>query len=131
LNLLGIAAGVVLAGWVTLPGLWTAPDLDQPLCWAFYLCVAVCTPFLFAATRASTLDNFIGQLSYPLYLCHALVIYAVIAMGPANADKGLVAAMATIVVSAVLYLAIDRPIERLRRRISSRPLIAAPRNALA
>lgn len=116
----GAAAATVLAICVVVPPLWTAPDLDQPVAWLFYVLVAVCTPALFALTRRWRFDNVLGQLSYPVYLSHILVIDTVARLPlPRALDRGLVATIATLALSALLYVAIDRPIERLRTGVGA------------
>lgn len=104
---------------MTWPPLWTAPDLDQPLSWVFYVCVWISTPFLFNLTRRSRLDNMLGQLSYPVYLSHILVLEILTRTGVGRLDKGLVAAVLTLALSVALYLFVDRPIERIRTRIAA------------
>ena len=116
---LGAGAAALLVLCVVSPPLWTAPDLDQPLAWLFYLCVWIGTPLLFNLTRASRFDNFIGQLSYPVYLSHVLVIGVVKRLDLGHVDKGLVAAAATIALAVGLYAFVDRPIERIRRRLGA------------
>jgi len=117
---LGIGAALAIAASVVAPPMWTAPDLDQPVAWAFYALVALGTPALFALTRRSRIDNYLGQLSYPVYLAHILVIDWVAGIGlPRWLDKGLAALVLTLALSAVLYAVVDRPVERLRRRIGA------------
>ncbi|MFA7301104.1 MAG: acyltransferase [Candidatus Shapirobacteria bacterium] len=41
---------------------------------AYYFVVFVSIPFLFKYTKDNKIDRFLGELSYPLYLCHFLVI---------------------------------------------------------
>lgn len=116
----GAAAATALAICVVAPPLWTAPDLDQPVAWLFYVLVAVCTPALFALTRRWRFDNVLGQLSYPVYLSHILVIDVVARLPLSRAlDRGLVAMIGTLALSVVLYVAIDRPVEHLRRRVGA------------
>jgi peptidoglycan/LPS O-acetylase OafA/YrhL len=114
---LGWGAGIVILVWTISPRLWTAPDQDQLLPWSFYVCVAVCTPFLFALTSDWKVDNLLGQLSYPIYLSHVPVIYWVNFVSEGALDKGLVATVFTLALSAALYAIVDRPIERIRKRI--------------
>lgn len=40
----------------------------------YYLFVFISIPFLFNYTKYNKFDRFLGELSYPLYLCHFLVI---------------------------------------------------------
>lgn len=90
------------------------------MAWLFYVLVAVCTPALFALTRRWRFDNILGQLSYPVYLSHILVIDTVARLPlPPALDRGLVAAIGTLALSVVLFVAIDRPVEQLRRRVGT------------
>ena len=98
--------------------MWTG-SLDAPVSWLFYVCVWVATPFLFNLARNSRVDNTIGQLSYPIYLSHVLVINGVKRIDTFGIDKGLVATVLTLALSACLYVFIDRPIEPFRRRIGA------------
>lgn len=120
----GGGAAILLFGSIMFPPLWTAPDLDQPLSWAFYLIVMISTPFLFSLTANSRIDNFVGQLSYPIYLSHMLVISAVLHIYTFQLDKGLVATVLTLAFSTMLYLFLDRPIEIIRSRIGSNKHLA-------
>ena len=47
---------------------------DDYHCTLFYLGLALAIPFIFSLSRKSRLDNFLGNLSYPVYLCHGLVV---------------------------------------------------------
>lgn len=116
---LGWGAAIAILVWMITPPLWTAPELDQLLPWAFYVCVAVCTPFLFALTSDWKIDNLLGQLSYPIYLSHIPVIYFVNWVNVGGIDKGLVATAVTLALSVALYTFVDRPVERIRERIKA------------
>ena len=101
------------------PVRWTASDLDQPVAWLFYVGVWIATPLLFDLSKNSRLDHLLGQLSYPIYLSHVLVIVGVRRIDAFGIDKGLVATAGTLALSTCLYLLIDRPIEPFRRRIGA------------
>jgi peptidoglycan/LPS O-acetylase OafA/YrhL len=116
---LGIAAALLLAVCTVTPALWTAPDPDQPIAWLFYVCVWIATPLLFNLSKRSRLDNLLGQLSYPIYLAHVLVIVGVRRIDTFGIDKGLVAMLGTLALATCLYVFIDRPIEPFRRRIGA------------
>lgn len=49
-------------------------SIDQSKFWVLYVAFAVSIPFIFEATKHSRLDREIGELSYPLYLVHGLVV---------------------------------------------------------
>jgi peptidoglycan/LPS O-acetylase OafA/YrhL len=42
--------------------------------WYFYILFALCLPFIFQITRNSRADRFIGELSFPIYLIHHLIM---------------------------------------------------------
>lgn len=50
------------------------PIPDIPKQWLFYLCLILCLPLVFAVSKHSPLDRLIGEISYPMYLNHRLVI---------------------------------------------------------
>ena len=71
-------------------------------------------PFVFVAFRTSPVDKAIGDLSYPLYICHVLVISVVTRLASPQA-VWLMAASA-LAVSIALLLAIERPLDAWRQR---------------
>ncbi|MFO1540450.1 MAG: acyltransferase family protein [Chloroflexota bacterium] len=85
------------------------------------LAITVAIPALAARTRASAVDRFAGALSYPVYLVHFPVMYA---LGPWSEERtgisGVLPAPAWIVLgtlaaSVVLHLVLEVPVERFRR----------------
>jgi peptidoglycan/LPS O-acetylase OafA/YrhL len=84
----------------------------------FLLVVAVAVPFLAALSRSFKLDAWLGELSYPAYLCHFFVMFMIPRYWPGSwpADNTLYVFF-IIMLSIVLYLAIDRPIAAIRRQI--------------
>lgn len=113
-----LAAGAVATGgalvWHRLSGLHSQADL----LWLYVLLAAAC-PFIFALTRHSSLDRMLGDLSYPLYLVHHPIILAAIASGLLGASLVATSAIASVAAAVVIVLAIERPVERLRRLIRS------------
>ncbi len=99
-------------------------DLDHWHYWIVYLSVACAAPFLFAYTRHSALDNYIGQITYPVYICHnfvtALVVFGFGLQGYSVLIVGL-----SLLVGVALNLLIERPINRIRndewKRASAAP----------
>lgn len=67
------------------------------------------------AVRAGPLDRALGELSFPLYLVHPMVIFA--AAGSLSDAKPLLVS-ASLVVAAAVYYALDRPIDRWRRKVT-------------
>lgn len=108
------------------PGKLPVDDTDLLMRWdgvAFLLAIPV-IPYLIASLRrrSGKLDRHLGDFSYPLYLVHApaLVFLLVAGWWKPMALLGAVAA------SALVYLVIDRPIERWRRAFLSRRSPTAP-----
>ena len=81
-------------------------------------------PYLFHMTRNITLDRSLGELSYPVYLCHELVI-SLVALTPHLSGNGsaLVALALSIAVASATVTFIEAPVDRLRQ---SRWLSRAP-----
>jgi peptidoglycan/LPS O-acetylase OafA/YrhL len=84
-----------------------------------YAAVVVCMPFCFLRFKSSKVDTWIGELSYPIYICHALVIEMA---GEQMAKNGIQLALGTIVASIALNVVIAKPIDRWREsRIKAVP----------
>jgi peptidoglycan/LPS O-acetylase OafA/YrhL len=117
----GIFAAAVIFGLIAFPPFWKyASNLDCWQSWAFYLTVAAGTPFLFSLTKNSAIDNFIGQLSYPVYLGHILVFSAMLCFYNGPMDKGLLSLILTFIMAVGIYLAVDKPIDSIRHNIARR-----------
>ncbi|OOQ59463.1 acyltransferase family protein [Mucilaginibacter pedocola] len=78
--------------------------------------VTLAVPFLFIYFKSSKLDNTIGELSYPIYICHKLVFYILKSVhflaGPLF---GLYVVICTIVFAILLTRLVAVPIERYRQ----------------
>ncbi|MES2919236.1 MAG: acyltransferase [Pseudomonadota bacterium] len=48
---------------------------QQIVNWVFYFWLLLALPFIFHVTRQNAIDARLGELSYPLYVVHVLVIY--------------------------------------------------------
>ena len=82
----------------------------------FLLAVAIFVGPIFALTRSSKLDRWLGDMSYPIYLSHVPVFAAMTAFGLlASPTSYNVALFATVVVSAALLWVIDAPVSRFRK----------------
>jgi peptidoglycan/LPS O-acetylase OafA/YrhL len=96
---------------------------------AFFVLAVLAIPLLFRATGKWELDRLLGELSYPIYICHVLVIWwldRVLAPG-AGVLRGFTILAITVALSWMLYRLVDRPIDawRQRRFARERALVSA------
>lgn len=91
----------------------------------YYVCFAVALPFIFIYTRqltgrARTWDNKIGELSYPVYISHILVLsMCTFLLRTLHLDSSYLPAFAvilTILFSLLLVRFVVEPVERVRQR---------------
>jgi peptidoglycan/LPS O-acetylase OafA/YrhL len=84
----------------------------------FYALLLASLPFIFHASRASAIDQWIGELSYPVYLVHLLVIGAVLRFLPEASAAAMYWILAlTLLAAALLNIAVQLPIERRFKRL--------------
>jgi peptidoglycan/LPS O-acetylase OafA/YrhL len=120
----GIFAAIVLPALVGACNLVSVRDLDLSTLWVFYIAFAAALPFLFALSKDSSIDRIVGELSYPLYVCHWTVIAATpyFLRGVIPGYYTSAAAFALVLIAAVtLTVLIEAPAERLRQRFSRQP----------
>lgn len=96
--------------------------------WIVFVGIAVAAPFLFHAFKDNALDRWIGDLSYPLYLCHLVVIGLVLTYEPHFAMW--VAIAGALALSITLLHVVEHPVDRWRQRraqgAGSAPTLGAP-----
>lgn len=88
-----------------------------------YLSFLILTPFLFLATRSSAVDRALGDLSFPVYVNHVLVIAVLFPRMPPEWNgltKSLCALGASLLAAAVMRIIIELPIEQVRRKLAGR-----------
>lgn len=74
-------------------------------------------PYIFILTKSSKFDRFLGNLSFPIYICQSLVLKITIAKAfPKFISYGVTSLILTILLSILLDRFIARPIERYRQR---------------
>lgn len=92
--------------------------------WVLFVVFVVALPLVFRLTRTWRLDAAIGELSYPVYLTHVIVIGAVRRFTPAP-WLGDVTAVGSIALSIALIKLVADPVEAYRaRRIAAAPAVA-------
>jgi peptidoglycan/LPS O-acetylase OafA/YrhL len=84
------------------------------------LFVATCLPFVFIATKFSSIDRWLGSLSYPIYLLHFLVIWGILPFFISQdfPNKSTIGLLVTIGFSIVLVWCVERPVDKWRKRFS-------------
>jgi len=82
-----------------------------------YFAFPLAMPWIFALTRNVKFDRMIGDLSYPVYLCHIIVVSVLVELKSDWVTKhlGLVACIASLMVAAALWRLVDHPMERWRQ----------------
>lgn len=104
---------------LTLPFNFT---FDTTLNFLHYIIFTAVLPFIFLYSQKNKLDQILGELSYPIYISHILIIKIV--SNSFLAEKpfaGLIAIALTLIVSIGLIRFIEMPIEVYRqRRLSSK-----------
>ncbi|PZO41459.1 MAG: hypothetical protein DCF19_09655 [Pseudanabaena frigida] len=86
--------------------------------WLFYILITVTIPFLFNLTKGSKIDNLIGQLSYPMYVIHGLIIGIVInSTGYKTSTQSILIIFWTILFSLALVYCIEKPIDKKFRKM--------------
>ncbi len=114
-----VGAALVMA---VVPALQTFLLKTESQWWRDMVHLAWClllTPFVAWNVHqpSGALDRHLGNLSFPVYLLHPQIIaLTIIAVGGATMVAKLVALGVTVVASILLYVAVDRPIDRWRKR---------------
>ncbi len=86
--------------------------------WLFYGFFCLSIPFVFNFSKSSIIDSRIGELSYPVYISHILVIASIspfLSFIGLTEYRGELAVIFTILISYILVLLISDPIEKIRQ----------------
>lgn len=83
-----------------------------------FLCVlSVALPFIFMATKSNKLDRLVGDLSYPFYLAHLLVMWLV---PPAYTKYNILPFSITLGLAIALLVFVDQPMDHVRQHLARR-----------
>jgi peptidoglycan/LPS O-acetylase OafA/YrhL len=91
--------------------------------YALQVTTALALPIIFAMTRYSRIDALIGEISYPLYLCHMAVLDYVVSLAIGLYRGGIILALSIVV--AITLAILLAPVERWRAWLSERVRVAA------
>jgi peptidoglycan/LPS O-acetylase OafA/YrhL len=111
----------------------TSTQQGDPGRWVAILFVAVCLPYVASALaqRSDKLDRTLGNLAYPVYLFHWV---PVVMVGHINHFKNLtfqpvLEVLFAAIGSTLIYVVIDRPLDRRRRKFVESHVEAAREKA--
>lgn len=117
-----LCIGIVLAGIAVRRLSWEGsfrigqPNTDTILLFASAPLIAL----LFFATRSHSFDRVIGELSYPIYLNHLIIIVtlrAIPSLAPLQAYFGMITAILSVIFAAWFWHSFLRNFEKRRHRI--------------
>jgi peptidoglycan/LPS O-acetylase OafA/YrhL len=92
---------------------------DNKFLWLYFLLIGSCVPAIFSVTKKVVWDRAIGELSYPIYIAHALLIDVAKAVWPQQWHSSW---FSLAILIAVCFLAISlnefllKPIEKIRKK---------------
>jgi peptidoglycan/LPS O-acetylase OafA/YrhL len=81
-----------------------------------FIFMTLAMPFLFVAGSYFRFDGWLGELSYPIYLIHWPLISIISPIAGNGLPLSLWVVPATIVLSALFVVLVDRPLDRARQR---------------
>ena len=118
-----LRAACIVAMAIALLSFGALPGYALLTRWPLYALATLAVPSVFHLTRDWRIDRYVGELSYPLYISHLLVLTFLPAALPTR-SRGIVVACCfatTLIVSFGLVHLLFAPIERWRRVRAARP----------
>ncbi len=82
--------------------------------------IAFGVPVLFNLTKSNSIDRFVGELSYPLYILHFPVITYLTSFNLNPDSFGIIALSVTLLLAIPIHLFFERPIDKLRQKYISK-----------
>jgi peptidoglycan/LPS O-acetylase OafA/YrhL len=124
-----MATAVMLAIVITLPKYQLAVETSR---WLMYAVITLGTPLAFNAFRHNAIDRWVGELSYPMYLTHLMLIGLVLHLEPPYPVW--IAIGGTLLLSMALRYLLEMPIDRWRQARAASfpqsPAVATPQTPL-
>lgn len=81
----------------------------------FFISMMMVIPFLFKFFKDNTIDRYIGELSYPIYISHIMVSIWFSIFGISLNESTIYLIISTLIISAILNHFVAGPIERIRQ----------------
>lgn len=86
--------------------------------WILYLFSIIAIPYLFKVTKNNKLDSYIGELSYPIYVVHWLIVGFIVRVTDflnINNYKSVFPIIISTLMAMLLVKFIDKPMEKIRQ----------------
>lgn len=113
----GLVCGlVIMFGFLPQTKLIAVMFEDREL--LFYGAMVLLLPFAFRFTAKHSWDRLAGEISFPLYLSHWVVVLVLGSMMDRTALFGIAALLLSLFCAALTYWLVDRPLDRYRHRLS-------------
>lgn len=80
--------------------------------WLFLAPFAMCLPATFALSKSWKFDRWVGELSYPIYLCHLIVVQA---CNGKFGWQGVKPIIGSVIVAIALTISLEVPLNRIRQ----------------
>lgn len=116
----------LLAAVIFLPLAKPDPEIGR---WLLYFGIAAATPFVFNTFKDFAWDRWIGDLSYPIYLSHLVVIGLVLTFNPP--EPVWLALGGTLALSILIKVLVEQPVDRWRQARAGRARLPRGAPALA
>ena len=99
-------------------GILPGANFDTPSHWLLYIAITLAIPFLFAYSKNSPIDNFLGEFSYPVYLVHGLILgYMVQPIQSLSVSGPILVAVYSLFFSWLLIFTVVKPCDAIKIRI--------------
>lgn len=122
-RILAAAVPLAILGWPWWAAGWPMDQFFTPPRLILLVLVACGLPAIHAMSHRNRTDRAVGELSYPFYLGHLLVL-GLVASIPALQGRetaiALIALTVTLLLAWLVVRVVDEPIEALRRRLAAR-----------
>jgi peptidoglycan/LPS O-acetylase OafA/YrhL len=105
---------IAFAGLIVLTLILSALPGGWMIRIAFYAYCGWALPLAFQLTRSNRVDRYLGELSYPIYLAHLLVISVALYSGWSGYRLAALILTLVAIAAVVLHEGIQKPVDRYR-----------------
>ena len=97
------------------------PIAEYKRCWYFYIIFSLLTPFVFCYSKSNRFDRWIGELSFPVYLIHHLIMFLLRQYFWSNTGQmewfGVFTVLLSLLAAILFYFSVISPIEKYRQKL--------------